>query len=206
MGHISVVVLIFCATADSRHKMPLGCFSTGLSPAKSAAISAPRPALVIRCSAVSANSQLCAQLPAHLRRYCGNRRAASILSSKVLTVLRVLPRRETAAVRPGDPSRTGAVVFCNLSPQPHLSNRPSSGRAEQPSGARRAATADRLTPLKLTRDPVGRRNRSPTLPRASLCSELYFTLNVDQGATPRHLAQNFEPKRLLDCKRGRQPR
>ena len=149
--------------------------------AKSAAISAPRPALVIRCSAVSANSQLCAQLPAHLRRYCGNRRAASILSSKVLTVLRVLPRRETAAVRPGDPSRTGAVIFCNLSPQPHLCpiGRRPAAQNRRPARAT-CATTDRHSPLKVHPRPRRSESLSQSLPevrthRVAPGIELFFS-------------------------------
>ena len=111
-----VVLVFFCATADSRQRDEEWLTLDALAAPQNAAISAPRPALVRRCSAVSENSQLCAQLPANLRRYCANRRAASILSSKVLTVLRLLPRRERLITRPGIPSRTSAcVVFGNLS-------------------------------------------------------------------------------------------
>ena len=88
------------------------------SPAKAlqSAPLGPRWSGVARSSISLCEAQLYTRFPAHLRRCCGKKRGASILSSKVLTVLRVLPRRERLITRPGIPSWTRTCVF--LQPLP----------------------------------------------------------------------------------------
>ena len=123
------------------------------SPAKAlqSAPLGPRWSDVARSSISLCEAQLYTRFPAHLRRCCGEKRGASILSSKVLTVLRVFPRRERLITRPGIPSRTSAYVF--LQPLPATASVRSAVVRPRRTTVRRATCRVRRPPLTVRTNP-----------------------------------------------------
>ena len=201
---------IFCATADSRRGGAAGLTSRrAQSPAKALQSAPLGPALVRRCSRQYqlVNTQLYTRFPAHLRRCCGKKRlGASILSSKVLTVLRALPRRERLITRPGIPSWTSACGF--LQPLPAATSVQSAVVRPRRTAVKRATRRHRKRPrplVELTRYPSGLYSlfHSSQTVRANPVV-VYIERRLWDHSAPS--GPKFEPKRLLDCKRACQPR
>ena len=183
---------------------------TSAAAAKNAVISAPRPSGRKRVLPVasSVNTPAAPKLPrtsaALLRLGTGEEACKPIF--KVLTVLRVLPRHETAITRRGDLLQSKGCGF----PQPlsaAASVRSAVVRPRRTAVPRATSRdADQLRPSELT--PLQRRPKESLSQSTQRVRSQQLVVYIERrlGDHSAPSGPKFVQKRLLDCKRGLQPR